>query len=71
MSSAYETAQPFAVVCTLRVTSEDSEIEHINATAQSAVHWEKHVKKMLIHKCDPHNQKGIGKDVLGRLNWLR
>ncbi|GLJ45924.1 hypothetical protein SUGI_0966880 [Cryptomeria japonica] len=56
-SSAYEAAKPLAVMYTLTIITEDSEIEHIKVAAHSPVRWEKDRKRILIQKSDPHNQK--------------
>ncbi|GLJ45911.1 hypothetical protein SUGI_0966710 [Cryptomeria japonica] len=55
-STAYEAVKPFAVTYTLTIT-EDDETEHIKVAAHSPVRWEKDIKRILIQKCDPHNQK--------------
>ncbi|KAH9328704.1 hypothetical protein KI387_000812, partial [Taxus chinensis] len=56
-SSAYEVTMPFMVVYSVSLMREDGQTETIEATTYSPVHWEKHKKRILMHKSDGRNKR--------------
>ena len=54
---ACEVNKTFATMYTPTIIIEDDKIEHITVVLHSYIHWEKDIKRILILKSDPQNQK--------------